>query len=286
MRKLLCLFALAGLVAACDNTKDEEEPIAGGGVIDYIEFLRYDEGVEAGPHSKIVLTPTFDAKGRLVRSLEQYYFADHESGKLAPNQYYQTTFEYKSDNSVAYSRANGYWDYSAEPQGWNAPSESQNAVFPLNDDGYATEWPGAKATFEYTTGGYLEVYESNKGEDYWWQKSDYVWENGDLRKITKTTNRGSYDAYTFTYTTDENPFGNYDIFSSGLCGWIDGETGPWAAGVFGKHPKHLIRTETDENTTVTYSYKKDKNGRIVEVQRAEGGSLGGPVGGVFVIHWK
>ena len=60
-----------------------------------------------------------------------------------------------------------------------------------------------------------------------------------------------------------------------------------AAGLFGKHSKHLIETETEEENdgVVTYTYKKE-NGRIVEVRRADGEAVGGPIGGVFKIYWK
>ena len=283
MKKLAFLLCLAVWAVACENGGPEG---TAAGDIDYIEFLRYDNGEAAGAHSKIVYTPSFDAKGRLTKSLEQWYFSDHETGKLAANQYYVTSFTYDdAKNTVTYERGNGYWDYSASTPGWSVPEVSESGTLPLNSDGFVTAWADRKATFTYKD-GFLDIYESDKDSDYWWKECTYVWKDGDLQKISVRNNRTPYDAYTFTYTGTLNPFGCYDIISSGLCGWIDGEIGHWAAGLFGQHSKHLIKTESDENGTVNYTYKKDKSGRISEVRRADGEAVGGPVGGVFKIHWK
>ena len=259
------------------------------GKIDYVEMLRYDDGEAAGAHSKIVYTPTFDDQGRLVKSVEQWYFADHETGELAANQYYQTTFKYnESDHTVYFERGNGYWDYSGAKPGWTDVTVSDSGTLSCDNDWHATSWADRRDSFTYTD-GCLTEYLHNDLSDYWWAKYIYEWKDGDLQKLTKEKKDGtSYVAYSFTYTDDLNPFGKYDFFCSSLNGWIDGEFGLWAATIFGNHSKHLIKTETEQENSmaITYTYKKDKSGRVTEVRRAEGGSLGGPNGGVFVIHWK
>ena len=284
--KRIFAIALAAVVLfpSCDKTKEDQ---AAAGVIDYMEFLRYDEGEEAGPHSKIVYTPTFDSQGRLVKSLEQWYFGDHESGEMMANQYYQTNITYNDANHTVYfERGGGYWDYGENP-GWTPFEPTSSETMTCNDDLDVTSWREGTVTMTYKD-GYLDIYDSDPTNEYWWTRLTYVWKDGDLEKIERKTNRDEGDYYKFTYTKDLNPFGNYDVISAALCGMIDGEMGLWAACLFGNHSKHLIATETemDNNTVVTYTYTKDKKGRIVEVRRADGEALGGPIGGVWKIYWK
>jgi hypothetical protein len=290
MRYLRTLLAfgiiITVMLVSCVKNNGEGEA---SGKIDYIEMLRYDDGEAAGAHSKIVYTPTFDDQGRLVKSVEQWYFADHETGEMAGNQYYQTTIKYnENDHTVYFERGDGYWDYSAAKPGWTEVKVTDSGTLTCDEDWHATAWNDRRDYFTYTD-GCLTVYTHDDLSDYWWAKHIYEWKDGDLQKLTKEKKDGtSYVAYSYTYTSDLNPFGNYDFLSSSLNGWIDGEFGLWAAGIFGNHSKHLLKTETEEenNIVTTYTYKKDKSGRITEVRRAEGGSLGGAIGGVLVIHWK
>ena len=291
MKKLfISIAAIAFCLSACDKNGLDDGTVATDGVIDYIEFLRYDEGEEAGAHSKIVYTPTFDNQGRLVKALEQWYFADHETGELAANQYYQTTISYDDAKHTAhYERGNGHWSYDEKNPGWTGVEVSESETVSLNDNGHITSFREGKDTFTYK-GEYLDVYDSDPTNDYWWNNTTYIWEDGDLQKMHRKNHREEGDIYVFTYTKDLNPFGNYDIFSTATGEWIDGDTPLWAAGLFGKHSKHLVATEkagdVDDPTVITYTYKKDSKGRISEVRRAEGEAVGGPVGGVFKIYWK
>lgn len=291
MKSLRILFAIGivipALLVACDKTNEEDIT---SGIIDYVELLRYDGGEAAGAHSKIVYTPTFDNQGRLVKSVEQWYFADHETGELAANQYYQTTIKYNEEaGTVYFEHGSGHWDYSAATPGWSEVTVSDSGTLMCDHDWHVISWPDRYDSFTYTDDGCLTTYLHDDPSDYWWAKHIYEWKDGDIQKITKEKKDGtSYVAHSYTYSNDLNPFGKYDFVSSSLNSWIDGEYGLWAAALFGNHSKHLLKTETEEenNIVTTYTYKKDKSGRITEVRRAEGGSLGGAVGGVLVFHWK
>ena len=287
MKKLiLTIAAIAFCLTACN--KEDKDNTAVSGVIDHIEFLRYDEGEAAGAHSKVVYIPTFDAQGRLIRSVEQWYFADHETGAMAANQYYQTDIIYDDvKHTIRYENGGGFWDYGATTPGWSVVEIGESETMPCNDNGFITSWRKDTYTLAYK-GDYLDVFESDLGNDYWWNKTTYIWEDGDLQKMHRKNNREEGDIYVFTYTKDLNPFGNYDIFSSATGEWIDGDLPLWAAGLFGKHSKHLISTEksADSDWVISYTYKKDSKGRVVEIRRAEGEAVGGPVGGVYKIYWK
>lgn len=258
---ILTLIAVAMALVACKP--DNGDSATEAGEIDYIEhqFLA-GEGAAAFVHHNYVLNFNSDASGRIVSITETHYIMmDQDQDKPELHSTASLAIKYK-DNSGTITRHSDGADYED--------------LFVLNDDGSIKEFiqeKEYKSTYKYDNGYLTQIL----GHDNY-SGMDITWSNGDLVKA------GSSE---IQYSSDPNPFaGTIDFTVSALNEWYPSPLYFYAAGLFGKHSAHLVKSTGDENYTTTYDYHKDKKGRIEKITLSTSYNGETTIGEQYLIHYK
>lgn len=258
---ILTLAAVALALIACKPDNGDSTTVAGE--IDYIEhqFLA-GEGAAAFVHHNYVLNFNSDASGRIASITETHYIMmDPEQDK--PELHSTASLAIKYDgNSGTITRHSDGSDYEDS--------------FVLNEDGTLKEFSqekNYKSTYTYDNGYLTKI----KGHDNY-SGMEISWSNGDLVKAGDSE---------IQYSSDPNPFaGTIDFTVNALNEWYPSPLYFYAAGLFGKHSAHLVKSTGDANYSVTYKYVKDSKGRIEKITLSQTYNGVTTVAEQYLIHYK
>ena len=255
MKKVLflCVAAVMGLsVLSC--SKDDIPGKDSGLVISNYQLISISGGRE---YAKEVYTPTYDAQGRVVKTVsETYTFRDGEPRLLRVE---IRDFDYESSTVSA-------------TDCWEIASPGKLDV--MGPDKYMLQFgDGLKLlkvtepdrTMDYTyDGDYLSSYAVSFTDDTPFMRN-YSWSGGDLVSMVEEEGSGSYHV-SVAYGKEANPFVNtidplLPIYSNMLPNFA-------SANLIGKSSAHLpVSYKEDFYSDINFSFKytKDNKGRIVRV---------------------
>ena len=261
MKKYILTIAAAALaLIACKPDNGDGTAVAGE--IDYIERqIMAGSGAEAFVHHNYVLNFTSDASGRVTGISEAHYIAFNPGEQAEPHSTASLTISYngKSGTISRHSEGSDYED-----------------SFVLNDDGTIKEFSQQKqytSTYTYNNGYLTKI----KGHDDY-SGMDISWSNGDLVKA------GSSE---IQYSSDPNPFaGTVDVTVNALNEWYPSPLYFYAAGLFGKHSAHLVKSTGSGDYAVKYEYFKDSKGRIEKITLSQTNRGVTTIGEQYLIHYK
>ena len=219
-----------------DNTPDEKTT----------EVKSWENAMIVGGqvHFKYVYTPTFDASGRITGVNTEHYEGTALVEKIAE------TYSWNASAKTGSLKGTDTW----YDDGGSTNTYSQD--FKLDDD---------LNILSMTSSGYTSNYQYQNGYMvlYVEQRETLEWKDGDLASITSNFNRK-----TFKYSSDKNPFADSvdPVFRDILPSFYE-------LGFGGKRSAHLVSEYTDETdndgfkytSVCRYSYKKDSQGRITEI---------------------
>lgn len=261
MKKYILAIAAATLaLVACKP--DNGDSTVNAGEIDYIEHqILAGSGAEAFVHHNYVLNFTSDASGRVTSISEAHYIAFNPGEKAEPHSTQSLTITYKGNSGTIARHSDGS-DYEDS--------------FVLNSDGTLKEFSQEKnytSTYTYNNGYLTQI----KGHDSY-SGMDISWSNGDLVKA------GSSE---IQYSSDPNPFaGTVDFTVNALNEWYPSPLYFYAAGLFGKHSAHLVKSTGEGEYATTYNYIKDSKGRIEKITLSQTNRGVTTVAEQYLIHYK
>ena len=261
MKKYILALAAATLaLVACKP--DNGDSTVNAGEIDYIEHqILAGSGAEAFVHHNYVLNFTSDASGKITGISEAHYIIFDPGQKPEAHSTASLTINYNGQSGTISRHSDGS-DYED--------------LFVLNDDGSIKEFiqeKEYKSTYKYDNGYLTQIL----GHDQY-SGMEITWSNGDLVKAGYSE---------IKYSSDPNPFaGTIDFTVSALNEWYPSPLYFYAAGLFGKHSAHLVKSTGDENYTTTYDYHKDKKGRIEKITLSTSYNGETTIGEQYLIHYK
>lgn len=255
-RTLLACTAAAVLVITGCNKDDKQVST----VIKSYSHSLVQNGIVTALHDKV---PVFDEKGRISTVTTDSYFTSDKDNILKLQSHSTSTYTYNESGhtGVRVDNTDGELDFSGIPtvttlsfdDSWNLSS----SVFELSElrsvESYTYE---ACRVTSFTRGG--TTYENTY---------TVTWENGDIVSLASDA-----ETITISYLPEENPF------KEGLDPTLfDITSDNYMYRLTGSHSAHLPASHTTTfkgNTTVCrYEYKKDADGRIIEINTIpEGGS--------------
>ena len=257
---ILAIAAVALALVACKPDNGDSTTTAGD--IDYIEHqIMEGSGAEAFVHHNYVLNFTSDASGRVTGISEAHYIAFNPGEQAEPHSTASLTISYngKSGTISRHSEGSDYED-----------------SFVLNDDGTIKEFSQEKeykSTYKYENGCLTQILGHDQSSSM-----EIAWSNGDLVKVGYSE---------IQYSSDANPFaGTIDFTVSALNDWYPSPLYFYAAGLFGKHSAHLVKSTGDANDSFTYKYFKDSKGRIEKITLSTTEENVTTVGEQYIIHYK
>lgn len=257
---ILTLAAVALALIACKPDNGDSTTVAGE--IDYIEHqIIAGTGAQAFVHHNYVLNFTSDASGRITGVAETHYIIFDPGQQPEPHSTASLSITYNG-NGGTISRHSDGTDYEDS--------------FVLNSDGTLKEFSqekNYKSTFTYNNGYITKIqgYDSYSG-------MDITWSNGDLVKAGDSV---------IKYSSDPNPFaGTIDFTVSALNEWYPSPLYFYAAGLFGKHSAHLVKSTGEGDYAVTYNYIKDSKGRIEKITLSTTYEGVTTIGEQYLIHYK
>ncbi|MBQ6437008.1 MAG: hypothetical protein IJK20_00950 [Bacteroidales bacterium] len=238
MKKNLSLLCIAMAAIACGNDGPEGTVT---GDIDYIEIQQLaGSGADAFVHHNYVLNLSNDASGRINGITETHYIIFDPGAKPELHSTESLTITYNGTSGTIARHCDGT-DYEDS--------------FVLDDAGNLKEFSqekSYKSTYKYDNGYLVKIqgYDNYSG-------MDISWSGGDLVKAGDTE---------LTYSSDPNPFADtFDLTVRPLNEWYPSPLYFYAAGFFGKHSAHLVKTIGEGDYAVTYNYFKDSKGRIEKI---------------------
>lgn len=266
MKRTIKLFAVVALLAsftACDKNDDltESEPR-----LVKLSSFEYDSYYPEGHAEHTVYTLTYGENDKLATiDMERYSFSYDEENEIYTSESeldrkIVTTFTWKEGLTVDFVRTdvafNGDKQYD---QG------TRNGSYTFDEKGKALtcNYKWDRYTYKYTF-GYEGNYLVNANCDGF--KSSYTWEKEDLITLTD-----EYQTTNFTYSNDANPIiiGANPLFLN----FLQNEGDDFSMGLLGRHPAHLpikasYTSAWDDSETYErdYEYKKDGQGRLVEIK--------------------
>ena len=256
----LTIAAVALALIACKPENEDSTIVAGE--IDFIERqIMAGSGAEAFVHHNYVLNFTSDASGRVTGITETHYIIFSPGEQAEPHSTQSLTITYKGNSGTIARHSEGS-DYEDS--------------FVLNGDGTIKEFSQEKnytSTYTYNDGYLTKI----KGHDNY-SGMDITWSNGDLVKA------GSSE---IQYSSDPNPFaGTVDFTVNALNEWYPSPLYFYAAGLFGKHSAHLVKSTGEGEYATTYNYFKDNKGRIEKITLSQTSKGVTTVAEQYLIHYK
>ena len=257
---IFTITAVALALIACKPDNGDETAVAGE--IDFIEHqIMTGTGAEAFVHHNYVLNFTSDASGRVTGISEAHYIAFNPGEKAEPHSTQSLTITYKGYSGTISRHSEGT-DYEDS--------------FVLNDDGTIKEFSQEKeytSTYTYNNGYLTKI----QGHDSY-SGMEITWSNGDLVKAGDST---------IQYSSDPNPFaGSVDFTVNALNVWYPSPLYFYAAGLFGKHSAHLVKSTGEGEYATTYNYFKDNKGRIEKITLSQTSKGVTTVAEQYLIHYK
>ena len=240
------MMALCVSLTACSEDDEENENGGGGnGISGYWgKFLQITE--KNGEQGTLDLT--YDHQGRIVKATEKYW----EDGEVEE---YTTTYSYESDKIIEIDKEVGddSWYYKIthylNDKGLIISSkgeEYEDGV--IEDDSY-------EKYYEYDDQNRLISRGRKGGYDYELNMPIIYWENISWEGENIVSIGESYYTYTMTYYTDKPDTRGVNGFN---YGFTDGYGILYASGYFGKKSANLLKSDTSERETYSYTFEGDK----------------------------
>ena len=242
-----CIAALAIISSSCSK---EQKPVSP--VIKSYSHSLFQNGIATVRHD---IVPVFDPAGRISSVSTTSYIYSSEEKALKQNSTSTSSYTYNEfdHTAVRIDKTEGELDFFGAP---TVTSLAFDDRWKLTSSSF--ELADLKSTESYT---YQEdlVTSFVKGGSTYENTYTVSWENGDIVSIAEET-----ETITISYLPEENPF--KDGIDPTL---FDVTSDNYMYRMTGRHSAHLpaSHTTTTKKTTTTYKYqyKKDAEGRIIEI---------------------
>lgn len=248
-----CIAALAIIISSCSKEEKPVSPV----IKSYSRSLIQNETVTV----RHDIVPVYDPAGRISSVSSTSYIYSTQENALKPNSSSTSSYTYNEfdHTAVRVDRSEGELDFFGAPTVTNLTFDEKwkltSSFFELAD---------LKSTESYT---YQEdrVTSFVKGGTTYETTYTVKWENGDIVSIADDS-----ETITISYLPDENPFKKgmdpilFDVTSDN-----------YMYRMTGSHSAHLPASYTTTTKTKSftrkYDYKKDADGRIIEITSQEDG---------------
>ena len=258
-----------------DNPQKPEHPdVAPEDRLTWVETTYTEVYSDGSSTDKSYMLFEYDAEG-LLTGYDQYDYDSEQTDKI--NASYERTLK-RSEGKITDEEKWFEIDGSSY-EGMPLPNSGEyTKEYRLNTSGLVSSYTdpdGASQTFTYNADGTLARLEyrnpSYPDEN---STSTLTWQDGNIVSISTIDGRDN-ETTTFSYTEHLNPWNGIDI-GAFMIG--DAEESAMLLGISGTTVKNLPASCQDGNSTTTYTYTFDAEGRVstivTEVNWQDGGGSG------------
>ena len=258
-----------------DNPQKPEHPdVAPEDRLTWVEPTYTEVYSDGSSTDKSYMLFEYDAEG-LLTGYDQYDYDSEQTDKI--NASYERTLK-RSEGKITDEEKWFEIDGSSY-EGMPLPNSGEyTKEYRLNTSGLVSSYTdpdGASQTFTYNADGTLARLEyrnpSYPDEN---STSTLTWQDGNIVSISTIDGRDN-ETTTFSYTEHLNPWNGIDI-GAFMIG--DAEESAMLLGISGTTVKNLPASRQDGNSTTTYTYTFDAEGRVSTIVTEENWQDGGGSG--------
>ena len=258
-----------------DNPQKPEHPdVAPEDRLTWVETTYTEVYSDGSSTDKSYMLFEYDAEG-LLTGYDQYDYDSEQTDKI--NASYERTLK-RSEGKITDEEKWFEIDGSSY-EGMPLPNSGEyTKEYRLNTSGLVSSYTdpdGASQTFTYNADGTLARLEyrnpSYPDEN---STSTLTWQDGNIVSISTIDGRDN-ETTTFSYTEHFNPWNGIDI-GAFMIG--DAEESAMLLGISGTTVKNLPASRQDGNSTTTYTYTFDAEGRVSTIVTEENWQDGGGSG--------